>query len=361
MKTLFDDRHQEINGDSDPDLRANGVFGDAVKGFDAQVLLDPFEEQFHLPSAAVELRDGQGRLAEIVGEKDQSASAERVAIANSSQGLWIFFEGIKLNQDDGLIEEQARAFVHRLGIAAAAPETLARSGDKESATAMHAVKTVEIRIGFVHDVKTSRLEGNLVQEVDVVRPRGREEDHGGEGSAQAQQGVEFDAGLALAKARPREKRQTQIDRGGVQRIGLPLQFQSEGFSSVKRTGLLNQNLAEIGKDAPVAPFVGVGQSAARDRVPNAAVIKFRPQGAQARFDIAQTFPPSQLRESHNQELLVSGEGTRAKIAAVALHTFVELVFGKKIHQLGENRATFVHRGLPSLYARPRREKRETTK
>ena len=44
-KFLLDDRHQHIDADGDPDLRPHSVLGSAVEAFDAQVLLDPLEEQ----------------------------------------------------------------------------------------------------------------------------------------------------------------------------------------------------------------------------------------------------------------------------------------------------------------------------
>jgi hypothetical protein len=40
-----DDRHQHIDGDGDSDLSLHRVVAGAVEGFDAQVLLDPFEQQ----------------------------------------------------------------------------------------------------------------------------------------------------------------------------------------------------------------------------------------------------------------------------------------------------------------------------
>jgi hypothetical protein len=48
-----------MDGDGDPDLDPHRVRGSAIEGFDAQMLFDPFEEQFDLPAAAVELRDRQ--------------------------------------------------------------------------------------------------------------------------------------------------------------------------------------------------------------------------------------------------------------------------------------------------------------
>ena len=66
---LFDDGDEDINADGDPDLRFDRVLVDTEKRFDAQMLLDPFEEQLDLPTAFVKLRDGQGWDFEIAGEE----------------------------------------------------------------------------------------------------------------------------------------------------------------------------------------------------------------------------------------------------------------------------------------------------
>ena len=67
---FLDDCYQHVNTDGDPDLGLYSVFGRSVERFDAKVLFDPLEEQFHLPGALVELCDGQRRQHKIVGQED---------------------------------------------------------------------------------------------------------------------------------------------------------------------------------------------------------------------------------------------------------------------------------------------------
>ncbi len=55
MQAFLQNGYEQINGDGCPDLGAHGVWAGAVKGFDAQMLLDPFEEQFDLPAAPIEM------------------------------------------------------------------------------------------------------------------------------------------------------------------------------------------------------------------------------------------------------------------------------------------------------------------
>ena len=59
------------------DLRAHGVGTGDIKGFDAQVLLDRFEEQFDLPAAMIQMCDGQRGHGEVVGQNPKSSSSNR--------------------------------------------------------------------------------------------------------------------------------------------------------------------------------------------------------------------------------------------------------------------------------------------
>ncbi len=63
---LFHDSDQDVNGDRDPYLCFDCVLDDSLKLFDSQKLLNPFEKQFDLPTAAIKLRDGQCRQIEVV-------------------------------------------------------------------------------------------------------------------------------------------------------------------------------------------------------------------------------------------------------------------------------------------------------
>ena len=69
---FFQNCDEQINGAGAPALGAHGAGAGAVKGFDAQILLDPFEEPFDLPTALVELHAGQRRHGKVVGQNANS-------------------------------------------------------------------------------------------------------------------------------------------------------------------------------------------------------------------------------------------------------------------------------------------------
>ena len=75
---LIETGDKEVNADSNPDLGAHGVSAGAIECFDAQVLLDPFEEEFDLPPALIDGGDLNCRELEVVGQKDETLSRFRI-------------------------------------------------------------------------------------------------------------------------------------------------------------------------------------------------------------------------------------------------------------------------------------------
>ena len=152
MQTFFQNGDEQVNGDSAPDLGAHGVGTGAVKGFDAQVLFDPFEEQFDLPAAPIQLSDGQSRHGKVVGQEDQHLAGFGIAIADAPQRIRIIVLGTQTGRHNGLVKAQAGGFVHGPGVAAGAAEVFLGAGDKEGPGLMEAMESGEVEIAAIHDV-----------------------------------------------------------------------------------------------------------------------------------------------------------------------------------------------------------------
>ena len=343
MQTFFQNGDEQINGDRAPDLGAHGVRTGAIKGFDAQMLFDPFEEQFDLPAAPIQLSDGQSRHSKIVGQEDQPLAGFGIAIADTSQRIGILVLGTQTGPHHGLVKAQTGGFGHGPGVAAGAAEVFLGAGDKESPGLMEAMEPGEVEIAAIHDIEGTGFPDQLVEDVDVVNTARRDNDDGGKVALQGQQRVQFDGGLVPPKRGPRKQREAQVNGGGVQRIGSGLEFQAERFIGVERGGLLNEDVGKVGEDAPVAFFVGIGQRAAGSGLPDAGVIEFGAEGRQTGFDVAQTFAPRQLGERQHEKLFISGQFADAEVAVVTSDTLVELIFGETVEELGEDGATFVHK------------------
>ncbi len=342
MQTFFQNGDEQINGDGGPDLGAHGVGAGAIKGFDTQMLLDPFEEQFDLPATPIQLSDGQCRDGEVVGQEDQRLAGLGIAIADATQRDGIIVLGLQAGQHDGLVETQAGGFVHRPGVTAGATEILLGPGDEESAALMNPMPAGEVQVAAIHDVKRTGIPDELVEDVDIMHNASGDNDDGGKVALQGQQCVEFDGGLGTAEGGPRKEREAEVNGGGIQRISRGLEFKAERFIGIERGGLLDEDLGEIGKDTPVPLFVGHRQSVAGSGLADAGVIELWAEGRQTGFDVAQAFAPGQLCKRQHEELFVGGQLADAEVAVVTGDTLVELVFGQAVQELGEDGATFVH-------------------
>jgi len=74
LELLVKDGHHQVNGHCNPDLALHRIGAGAEVVFDAQVAFDPFEEEFDLLTALVELGNGECGNLQVVGEEDKMLS-----------------------------------------------------------------------------------------------------------------------------------------------------------------------------------------------------------------------------------------------------------------------------------------------
>lgn len=74
MQTFLRNGDQKVRENGNPDLRLHSVFAGAEEHLDTQVLLDPFEEQLHLPTLAIQVGNQFRFQRKVVGQKNESFS-----------------------------------------------------------------------------------------------------------------------------------------------------------------------------------------------------------------------------------------------------------------------------------------------
>ena len=118
----------------------------------------------------------------------------------------------------------------------------------------------------------------------------------------------------------------------------------ERVVGIKRGGLSDEGLGEVGEDTPVAMFISIGQRAAGGGLAETGVIEFWAEGGQTGFDVTETFAPSELGEREHKEVFVSGEFADEEVAGVTGNTLVELVFGKEVQKGADQVLSLVRQG-----------------
>ena len=239
VQALFDDGDEHVDGDRDPDLGFDGIFRGAEKSLDAQVLLDPFEKQFHLPAALVELCNGQRRQIEIVGEKGETFVIVMVVKNHSAQMLRIGVGGFCAGEPDGLVAAQTRHPIDSAGIDALKRHVVLGADHEERASPGQTMQARKIEKAAVHDRETARLGSQNVQHVHLMHFAVGNVNERGDVAAQINLGVHLHRSLGGAEMRPRKDAQRKIDGRRVERIDRVGEINPEILISVKLAGRCN--------------------------------------------------------------------------------------------------------------------------
>src|SRR5580704_9873815 len=92
-------------------------------------------------------------------------------------------------------------------------------------------------------------------------------------------------------------------------------------------------------------LVRIGKRGSRNVSANAEMIELTRHSPQARLNVPQTLPMSQLRKRHAEPLVPARESAQLPSGVVTGDACLESCVGEELHQLSENDATLIH---PSL-------------
>lgn len=215
-------------------------------------------------------------------------------------------------------------------------------GHKEGPGSLEPEEPFEVEVAAVDHIIGPRHRAEQIEGLDVVKLPGRDGEELRDVPAQVEQRVELDGPLGLPEVGPREERQTEIDRRGVERVHRRGQLHAEGLGGIEWPGDPDEDLGEVGQDSPVAPLVRIGQRAPGHAPPDAHVIEPGLHRAETRLDVAQALAVCQLGEGQAEELIETREAADLVLALVAGYAAPELGQGQEVHQLRENHASGMH-------------------
>ena len=342
---FLDNRHEDINRDSHPDLSPDGVLGCSVECLDPEVLLDPTEEQLDLPTQFIEESDVQGWQEKVVRQEGQKSIVLPIQESNPTKMFGIFEFGFNPGQDDGLIADQVHRFIDGMRIEAAGLETRQRPNDEESSMLMKRVKAGEVHVPTIQHIEGSRFGQEFVEGPHIVDFSICHMDKRRDRSSQIEKGVKLNGCLVLTEKSPGEERQTEVNRGRVEGVNRVLEFESEVFIGIKVTGLGDEDLGEIRVDAPIASFVGMGQVVPGDVSPDPHVIEPALHRSQAGLDVAETLSIRELSKGQAEKLIQTEKTFEFIISAITANASAELMKRQEIHDLRKDGRRRIHRAL----------------
>jgi len=165
-------------------------------------------------------------------------------------------------QDNDLVGLDPGGFVHGPRVETFEPEVAFGSDDIESRGLMNGIEAIEVQIPTVDDIEGSGFEDQLIEDFDVVDLAMGDNNEAGDTSPEIQESMQFHGAFVSSELGPREKRETEIDRGGVQCISGLIQFDAKGIVGIKTSSTGNKNLGKVYIDPPIPYLVGMSQGIA---------------------------------------------------------------------------------------------------
>ncbi|PRC93279.1 hypothetical protein S2091_2017 [Solimicrobium silvestre] len=366
MQPFFHDGDKNICGDGNLYLGFDGVFAGSQKGFDTQMLFDPFEEQFDLPALLVQRGDQFRFERKIVGQEYEAFSV-LVFDDNAPQRPWIILACVIQRQLASLVANEIGAgSIDRVGVTALEFGVALGSGYKESVQLVETMQPFEIQVAAIHQIKCTWLDSQIVQNIDFVGLAVGDMNKGRDRTTQVEQSMQFDCSFGGAKRRPWMNRQTQIDCGCIEGIHSGVQIDSHRFVGIQRSSHRNQMLRKIGINLPRTSGIRIRQRVARNGFASKShvvkPVRLRPQ---IDFDVAQGFSVGQLSECHSEELIQTRKILDHVFAPVRRNASTKRGQWQISHDLRKNEFAMMHssverKSAKSTYFAPRRSNRDQT-
>ncbi len=274
-----------------------------------QMLLDPFEEQFHVPTFAVEFCYGQGFITKMVGQETIDVACGEVFVSNHSQFFGITLGGLVCGEFDNLISYDAGVLVDRIGLDDFVLHIILRPGNEERSILVYPVEeTEEVNISLIHHIDGAHFYAEFIQHPSIVNGSICKIDECGDFATQIEKRMHLHTSFCLSESGPWTELQAEADSAAVEGIDRIVKVKPEGrIISIERPNSLNKNLTEVPVDTPVAEFICLSQCVTRNSVTDTAHIQLVGDSRQARFDVPEAVLVRVLRHAHHQELVVAGE------------------------------------------------------
>ena len=136
----------------------NRIFGVTPQTLYANVLFDPFEEDFNVPAMAVDVSDFNGGEVKVVGHKGDDFATIGIQRLHQPQLAWIKFLGFRDHKSHDIVgTDGGRLVVTVKNSNHLELHVVLRTHDKESTGKIHSPHLLEINVGFVRRVYCSRL------------------------------------------------------------------------------------------------------------------------------------------------------------------------------------------------------------
>ena len=342
LEVVFKDSDEAICDDGNMYLYTYGILRSSPKGLDAEVLLDPFEEQLNLPAILVQQGNVLGGKLEVVRVVCEGPMQLWSVIndAPEREGV-ILLVPLSCEPDRLVTKDIVRAFREVFPVFDSIIGMELLTYDEERSRLMDGEESCEVKVASVKHIAGQRLIGKPVHSIDIVQSGGCDSIEYGNLRNDVNLCMDLDAGLGLSELRPTEYGQAKVNGRGVHGIEPAVQLKRLCDALALCNG--DHVKGKLLKDAVVPEVVGPGQHLTVDGLAaEAEKERFPTMGERNICKFPQSTATLKLAEHKNQQLAPMAQRPAAGMVVVLDNKTPELPLREELCYLSENIMTYMH-------------------
>ena len=342
LEVLLNDSDETVCDDGDMDLNTYSIVALSPERLDPEMLLDPFEEQFHLPPVFIKEGNVLGRKVEVVRVVSERTMQLWSIVDDAPDAARILLLVLLLREGNGLVAQDIVCPVKDIvPIDDLILRTFLLTDDEEGARHCNPVKSGEVKVSSVKDIACQRLVCDPVHGIDIM--------HIGVGDTVEHRNlrdnvhlsVDLDTRLRASELRPEKERHAEVDGRGVNGIEPAVQFKLSCDPS-----LLSKEYhveSKLLKDAIVSEVVSLGKRALVDGCLSESEMKrLLTMSSCYICEFSQSFATHKLSKHKDEQLApVRRSPVLGPVAGLG-HKAFEIPLWKETGYLGENVLSEMH-------------------
>ena len=342
LEVVLDDGNEAVGDDGHVYLYSDCIFRFSPETLDLEVLLDPFEEELHLPPIFIEQGNVLCAEVEVVRVVDEASMKLWRIIDNSSDNTRILLLIPLLGETNGLVFEHVVCSIENtlaidnlIGRLALLPD------DEECPKHTDSIESGEVKVASVKHIARQRLIREPVHRVDVVYFGIGDSVEHGYFRDNVNLSMNSDARLRASEFCPSEYGHTEVNSRGVDGIepSVQLEFLRDTF------GLGNRHHveSELLKDTMVSESIGLRQHlSVNGLMAKSEVFRLLSMGGCYICEFSKASTAHKLTEHQNQQMVPMRHRPTLGPVVVFGEYAPELPLREKLYDLCKNECPYMH-------------------
>ena len=342
FEVMLNDSHHAICCDGRVYLDSDSSLCRTPKGFDFEMLFNPFKEKFYAPTIFIKESNLCGRYLHIVGQVDKCLVLVSCIVCDATKNGRIFLSGKVIRKSDNLVRKNTISIMH--GVTFANDLILKISSlpyHKVGFNLIDMIESLQVKVSSVKHVVSPLFIRNLVHCALVIDFRLGDVDESRNIRLNLVERMHLDARFCTAKLCPPEDAQTKIDGSRVEGKHLP--FYLKLFVDSLSSRNVYHMVGKLFENTRLPSFVDLCEIASRYVLAKAKMIGLIRMRRNNTGQITKAVTVAQLSEHHDEQLVPACEMLHVFVSFVFHYNSIKDSLWQELYELSEDVFSGVHR------------------